>query len=73
MLLGLQSSPSEKRSMPIEGIKQISTGIICEEMFSDSNFNFECLELEMTDCSEPVSFEHVSLRDALKSEMDNMR
>ena len=42
-------------------------------MFTDPNFNFETVA-ELPDCemSEPVAFEVVSLRDALKSEMEHM-
>ena len=72
MLLGIQSSPSEKSSSAITGIKQISTEVIQQEMFIDPNFNFDEVR-EIQDCCEPVSFELVSLRDALKSEMDHMR
>jgi len=71
MLLGLQNSPSEKISSAIEGVKQISTEIVHQDMFTDPNFNFERVE-EVLDSSEPVTFEVVSLRDALKSEMDHM-
>ena len=71
MLLGLQNSPSEKISSAIEGVKQISTEIVHQDMFTNPNFNFERVE-EVLDSSEPVTFEVVSLRDALKSEMDHM-
>ena len=73
MLLGLQNSPSEKKSVPIEGLKQITTEIIHQDMFTDSNFNFENVaELPECDMTDPVAFEVVSLRDALKSEMEHM-
>lgn len=55
MLLGLQNSPSEKISSAIEGVKQISTEIVHQDMFTNPNFNFERVE-EVLDSSEPRRF-----------------